>query len=212
MRLLLLEDDAILGEGLRDYLRAEGHVVDWFAALADLRAVAGEPYDAWLVDWQLPDGSGLDWLARQRQRGDRTPAFMLTARDRLQDRVHGLDSGADDYLVKPVDPAELAARLRVLQRRSAAPGQGQPRVGDVEFDLAARTGAGRPVETLEKEVAGLMAQGFTAIKLGWGPFGKYGVQADRDQLKAAREGLGGDVRLCVDVGTVWDSDLQAAEA
>lgn len=155
MRLLLLEDDAILGEGLRDYLRAEGHVVDWFAALADLRAVAGEPYDAWLVDWQLPDGSGLDWLARQRQRGDHTPAFMLTARDRLQDRVHGLDSGADDYLVKPVDPAELAARLRVLQRRSAAPGQGQPRVGDVEFDLAARTAsvAGQRVDLTAREWA-----------------------------------------------------------
>jgi len=109
MRVLLLEDDAILGEGLRDYLRAEGHVVDWFTCLRDLQAVAGEPYDAWLVDWQLPDGSGLDWLARQRAAGDNTPSWMLTARDRLTDRVLGLDSGADDYLVKPVDPAELAA-------------------------------------------------------------------------------------------------------
>ena len=138
MRLLLLEDDAILGEGLRDYLRAEGHVVDWFTSLRELQAVAGEPYDAWLVDWQLPDGSGLDWLARQRRAGDHTPSWMLTARDRLSDRVHGLDSGADDYLVKPVDPAELAARLRVLQRRAGGPAQAVRRIGAVELDLPAR--------------------------------------------------------------------------
>jgi len=139
MRLLLLEDDAILGEGLRDYLRGEGHVVDWFGSLRALQAVAGEPYDAWLVDWQLPDGSGLDWLSRQRQRGDGTPAFMLTARDRLEERVRGLDGGADDYLVKPFDPAELAARLRVLQRRGAAGGAGSCRVGDADIDLAAHS-------------------------------------------------------------------------
>ena len=155
MRLLLLEDDAILGEGLRDYLRTEGHVVDWFASLRDVQAVAGEPYDAWLVDWQLPDGSGLQWLAQRRQAGERTPAFMLTARDSLADRVLGLDSGADDYLVKPVDPAELAARLRVLQRRGAAPALDLRRLGDVELDLAARSAsvAGRRVELTAREWA-----------------------------------------------------------
>lgn len=138
MRLLLLEDDAILGEGLCDYLRAEGHVVDWFASLRALQAVAGEPYDAWLVDWHLPDGSGLDWLAAQRRRGVSTPAFMLTARDRLDERVQGLDGGADDYLVKPFDAAELAARLRVLQRRASGGGSGRCRVGGAAIDLAAR--------------------------------------------------------------------------
>lgn len=157
MRLLLLEDDAILGEGLRDYLRAEGHVVDWFASLRELQAVHGEPYDAWLLDWQLPDGSGLDWLARRRRAGDATAAIMLTARDRLDERVLGLDSGADDYLVKPVDPAELAARLRVLQRRQAAPqgAGGALQVGDAVFDLAARsaTAAGRRVELTAREWA-----------------------------------------------------------
>jgi two-component system OmpR family response regulator len=155
MRLLLLEDDAILGEGLRDYLRSEGHVVDWFGSLRELQAVAGEPYDAWLVDWQLPDGSGLDWLSRQRQRGDTTPAFLLTARDRLDDRVRGLDSGADDYLVKPFDPAELAARLRVLQRRTTAGGAGSCRIGDAEIDLAARSAqvAGQRVELTAREWA-----------------------------------------------------------
>ena len=155
MRLLLLEDDAILGEGLRDYLRAEGHVVDWFTTLRDLQAVAGEPYDAWLIDWQLPDGSGVDWLTRRRQAGDTTPATLLTARDRLQDRVHGLDSGADDYLVKPVDPAELAARLRVLQRRGSGPASGVRRLGEVVLDLAARSAllADRRVELTAREWA-----------------------------------------------------------
>ena len=119
MRLLLLEDDDILGEGLRDFLRAEGHVVDWCRQLAHARALQHEMFDALLVDWQLPDGSGLQWLAARRARGDVTPALMLTARDRLDERIEGLDSGADDYLVKPFAPEELLARLRAVMRRSA---------------------------------------------------------------------------------------------
>lgn len=139
MRLLLIEDDPTLGEGLRDFLRADGHVVDWCARLADTEGFRGEPYDAWLVDWQLPDGSGLDWVAARRARGDKTPVLMLTARDRLADRVRGLDSGADDYLVKPFAPEELSARLRAVSRRTGA-GAAQSRAvfGAVEVDLAAR--------------------------------------------------------------------------
>ena len=119
MRLLLIEDDDILGEGLRDFLRADGHSVDWCRSLHEAAACRGEPYDALLVDWQLPDGSGLAWLQTQRRQGDATPALMLTARDRLDDRIQGLDSGADDYLVKPFEPEELAARLRAVTRRRA---------------------------------------------------------------------------------------------
>ncbi len=139
MRLLLIEDDEILGEGLRDYLRAEGHVVDWCRDLMAVAALHGEPFDAWLVDWQLPDGSGLQWLQRARQRGDTTPALMLTARDQLQHRIEGLDSGADDYLVKPFEPEELTARLRAVSRRRG--GGAGPRLafGPVEIDLAAKT-------------------------------------------------------------------------
>ncbi|MBL8331728.1 MAG: response regulator transcription factor [Rubrivivax sp.] len=153
MRLLLLEDDPILGEGLRDYLRAEGHVVDWFTRLQALQAVQGEPYDAWLIDWQLPDGSGLEWLARARRQGQRTPAWLLTARDRLEDRVHGLDSGADDYLVKPFEPEELAARLRAWQRRSSPAADGQLCLGAVRLDLAARSASlsGERVELTARE-------------------------------------------------------------
>jgi two-component system, OmpR family, response regulator len=139
MRLLLIEDDPTLGEGLRDFLRADGHRVDWCVRLRDTDAYRGEPYDAWLVDWQLPDGSGLDWVGARRARGETTPVLMLTARDRLADRVRGLDAGADDYLVKPFAPEELAARLRAVGRRQAA-GTAQSRVqlGAVEVDLAAR--------------------------------------------------------------------------
>jgi len=142
MRLLLVEDDDLLGDGLRDFLRAEGHLVDWARSLTAAAAYLGEPFDAWLVDWQLPDGSGLDWLRQRRASGDRTPALMLTARDRLGDRLHGLDSGADDYLVKPFAPEELAARLRAVCRRSAGAASHRVHIGPadatVEVDLAAR--------------------------------------------------------------------------
>ncbi|MBA4177074.1 MAG: DNA-binding response regulator [Leptothrix sp. (in: Bacteria)] len=148
MRLLLIEDDELLGEGLRDYLRAEGHVVDWAHRLADLDAYRGEACDAWLVDWQLPDGSGLDWLRGQRRRGDTTPALMLTARDQLGDRLQGLDGGADDYLVKPFAPEELAARLRAVCRRSAGSAGARVSFGGVTVDLAAR-GAWRAGERIE---------------------------------------------------------------
>jgi two-component system OmpR family response regulator len=139
MRLLLIEDDATLGEGLRDFLRADGHRVDWCTALSEARALRDEPYDAWLVDWQLPDGSGVAWLAARRAEGASTPALVLTARDRLGDLIEGLDAGADDYLVKPFAPEELAARLRAVSRRSGAGGAQSARTfGDVRVDLAAR--------------------------------------------------------------------------
>jgi two-component system, OmpR family, response regulator len=160
MRLLLIEDDPTLGEGLRDFLRADGHRVDWCARLADTLAVRDEPYDAWLVDWQLPDGSGVDWLLARRARGDATPALLLTARDRLNDRIAGLDAGADDYLVKPFAPEELAARLRAVSRRSGA-GAAQARkvIGDVTVDLSARSASvgGARVELTAREWALLEA-------------------------------------------------------
>jgi two-component system, OmpR family, response regulator len=157
MRLLLIEDDELLGEGLRDYLRAEGHQVDWARTLAQVEAYRGEPFDAWLVDWQLPDGSGLDWLRHRRARGQRTPALMLTARDLLQDRLRGLETGADDYLVKPFAPEELVARLRAVCRRSAGAAAPvlrlRPASQQVDVDLAARCAwqAGQRIELTARE-------------------------------------------------------------
>jgi two-component system, OmpR family, response regulator len=159
MRLLLLEDDALLGEGLRDWLLAEGHVVDWCRSLDELRGMRAEPFDALLVDWQLPDGSGLDWLRGLRARGDTTPALMLTARDRLPQRIEGLDAGADDYLVKPFAPEELSARLRAVARRHAGQADARWRGAGVEIDLHAHAAwlAGVAVELTAREWAVLEA-------------------------------------------------------
>jgi two-component system OmpR family response regulator len=160
MRLLLLEDDPTLGEALRDYLCADGHRVDWCRTLSDTDALRGEPYDALLVDWQLPDGSGLQWLQARRVRGETTPALMLTARDRLGDRIAGLDAGADDYLVKPFAPEELAARLRAVARRSGAgAADALVRCGVVTVDLARRAAMveGKRAELTAREWALLEA-------------------------------------------------------
>lgn len=138
MRLLLIEDDPLLGEGLQEYLRSEGHQVDWCQRLLEVVTLQDEPYDALLVDWQLPDGSGLDWVRSIRRRGVQTPVLVLTARDLLSDRVRGLDSGADDYLVKPFDPEELSARIRAVSRRVAGSGSPTLRFGGVELDLNSR--------------------------------------------------------------------------
>ena len=139
MQLLLLEDDPILGEGLRDFLRAEGHTVDWAQRLLDARCMVSAHHDALLVDWQLPDGSGLDWVRSLRRQQDNRPILMLTARDLLKDRITGLESGADDYLVKPFEPEELLARLHAVQRRAAGAPSGRKRVGDIDIDLQARS-------------------------------------------------------------------------
>ena len=159
MRLLLLEDDDILGEGLRDFLRGEGHAVDWCRSLSDTGALRGEPFDALLVDWQLPDGSGLDWLRARRTRGDATPALMLTARDRVVQRIEGLDAGADDYLVKPFAPEELVARLRAVSRRRSGYAASRTAFGDVQVDLAQRSAwrGGTRVELTGREWAVLEA-------------------------------------------------------
>ena len=142
MRLLLVEDDTTLGDAVRDYLAEQGHVVDWATCLAAAREAVTEPFDAILLDWRLPDGSGVEWLRSLRAReglNRHVPVLVLTARDRLDDRVEGLDAGADDYLTKPFELAELAARVRAVSRRA----MGQPhtvlRAGPMEIDLAART-------------------------------------------------------------------------
>ncbi|AIR88106.1 response regulator [Pseudomonas cremoricolorata] len=120
MRLLLIEDDVALGEGIHQALRREGYTVDWLHdGSSALHALRSESFDLAVLDLGLPKLDGLEVLRRLRQGGAALPVLILTARDATEDRIAGLDAGADDYLVKPFDLAELKARLRALLRRSA---------------------------------------------------------------------------------------------
>jgi two-component system OmpR family response regulator/two-component system response regulator QseB len=160
MRILVVEDDALLGDGVKAGLAQARFSVDWMkdGASAEL-ALKDTRYDAVVLDLGLPRLSGLELLKRLRTRKDRTPVLILTARDAVEDRILGLDSGADDYLVKPFDLHELAARLRALVRRAAGEAAPRLQVGDVELDAAAHaaTFRGDPVELPAREFALLHA-------------------------------------------------------
>ncbi|MDO9140376.1 MAG: response regulator [Methylobacter sp.] len=119
MRLLLVEDDEILGEGLVEGLKMEGYAVDWLTngKLAD-EALKVNSYELVVLDLNLPDMEGLDILKALRARKDETPVMVLTAKDTVPDRVLGLDSGADDFVIKPFELDEVCARLRALARRN----------------------------------------------------------------------------------------------
>lgn len=120
MRLLLIEDDAALGEGIHQALSREGYTVDWIRdGSSALHALLSETFDLAILDLGLPRLDGFEVLKRLRHSGSTLPVMILTARDSTQDRITGLDTGADDYLVKPFDVSELKARLRALLRRSA---------------------------------------------------------------------------------------------
>jgi DNA-binding response OmpR family regulator len=140
MRVLVVEDAARLREIVLQRLREEGYAADGAATGADAVALAGAvSYDAIVLDLRLPDMDGFDVCSQLRSRGCISPILMLTARDGLHDRVHGLDLGADDYLTKPFEFPELFARIRALVRRGAP---GRPAVlvvGDLRIDPAART-------------------------------------------------------------------------
>jgi len=119
MRICLVEDDLELGRSLQSLLQDAGHEVVWVRRATDARYWTGEQqFDAMLLDLGLPDGNGLDLLRSARQHDKQLPILVITARDGIEDRLHGLDSGADDYLVKPFAGVELLARLRAVARRS----------------------------------------------------------------------------------------------
>lgn len=160
MRLLLVEDDNMIGEAVRTGLRQEGFTVDWVReAEAGEAALRTEPYALLLLDLGLPRKSGLDWLRELRRRGDPTPVLVITARDAVADRIAGLDGGADDYLVKPFDLEELAARVRAVLRRHAGRAEPLLQHGDLTLDPATRqaTLKGQPVTLSAREYALLAA-------------------------------------------------------
>jgi len=156
MRILLAEDDPQLGDGLTVGLRQDGYAVDWVkdGHAADL-ALKSESFDLLVLDLGLPRLAGMEVLTRLRARGQMLPVLILTARDATGDKIAGLDSGADDYVVKPIDLDELAARVRALARRTA--GRAAPLLEhrDLVLDPAARlvTRSGEPVDLSVREFA-----------------------------------------------------------
>jgi DNA-binding response OmpR family regulator len=185
MRILVVEDDPLLGDGIQAGLRQAGYSVDWVRdGLAAEQAMAVESYTAVVLDLGLPRLSGLELLRRRRAAGEAVPVLILTARDAVPDRIAGLDAGADDYMVKPFDLDELAARLRALVRRSH--GQAAPvlRVGALELDPAAHAARfeGRPVELAAREFAVLQALALNA-----------GRVLSRERLEQALYGWGEEI-------------------
>jgi two-component system, OmpR family, response regulator QseB len=160
VRLLLAEDDPMIGAAVERGLRQDGFVVDWVRdGRAAEQALRDGVHEVVLLDLGLPGKQGLDVLAALRRRGDARPVLIVTARDAVADRVAGLDAGADDYVVKPFDLDELAARVRALARRRG--GRGQPKLahGGIELDPATRevTRDGVPVPLSPREFALLEA-------------------------------------------------------
>ncbi|TMH73742.1 MAG: response regulator [Betaproteobacteria bacterium] len=160
MRVLLVEDDRMIGESIRAALKQDGSAVDWVRDGRSAEStLATEQFDLVLLDLGLPQRDGLEILRAMRLRHDQTPVIVLTARDALQDRVAGLDAGADDYLVKPFELEELAARIRAVTRRKAGRAEPAIEVGDVRLDPSMRqvTRGGEPVVLSAREYAVLEA-------------------------------------------------------
>ncbi|WP_018181860.1 response regulator transcription factor [Kaistia granuli] len=163
MRILVVEDDPILADGLKVGLGLAGATADLVGSCGDARsALAAHDFDAVVLDVMLPDGSGLEVLKEMRGAGDRTPVLLLTALDEVSDRIRGLDGGADDYLSKPFDLDELAARIRAIARRAS--GRAAPLLvaGDLVLDpasmSAAQDGAEIPLSRREFAVLSLLME------------------------------------------------------
>lgn len=156
LRILLVEDDSMLGEAVRDGLRQDGYVVDWVRdGGAAQAALSTSAFSALVLDLGLPTMDGFAVLRWLRQEGRTTPVVIATARDRVADRIAGLDAGADDYVIKPFDLDELTARLRAVTRRASGHAELMVSVGDVMLDLRQRsvTCHGEPVGLTAREYA-----------------------------------------------------------
>jgi DNA-binding response OmpR family regulator len=139
LRILVIEDDRKTASALYDGLRNEGYAVSVAVSGPEgLDLLAASPFELVVLDWMLPGCDGIEVLKQLRGRGNRTPLILLTARDTVDDRVQGLDSGADDYLVKPFAFPELLARIRVLQRRGSTPETSRKQIADLVLNVATR--------------------------------------------------------------------------
>lgn len=156
MRILLVEDDMILGAAVRDHIIADNHSIDWVTRLdAAADHLDSAVYDLVLLDLMLPDGRGISFLRDLRRKGGVTPVIILTALDQISDRIDGLNAGADDYMTKPFDLSELSARLSAVARRYSGNPNPLVAIGDLQVDLAARTilRKGRPIGLTPREWA-----------------------------------------------------------
>lgn len=160
MRLLLVEDDAMIGESIEEELREQGYAVDWAqdGRAAEL-ALQTQNYDLVLLDLGLPSKQGLEVLADYRRHGGKAPVLIITARDAVDDRVRGLDTGSDDYLVKPFDFEELSARVRALLRRRVGRASPEIRHGQLVLNPATHevTFCNQPLTLSAREFAVLHA-------------------------------------------------------
>jgi len=135
MKLLLVEDEKRMGQALCELLKQEKYEVDWVADGQDgADALEGEAYDLVVLDVMLPHKNGFDIAREARRQGNKTPILMLTARSDTDDKVNGLDCGADDYLTKPFEPRELLARLRAISRRQYDIDEGKLTYGDIVLE------------------------------------------------------------------------------
>jgi two-component system, OmpR family, response regulator len=156
LRVLLVEDDATLGEAVRDHVASTDHAVDWMKSVDTASsALSTTSYGLILLDLRLPDGSGIALLKNLRAKGITTPVIILTAHDQISDRIEGLNSGADDYLVKPFNLGELTARMLAVTRRYSGRPVSLVRIGDLDIDAADRrvVSGGEPITLSGREWA-----------------------------------------------------------
>ncbi len=222
MKILLVEDDPILGEAVMLAVRQAGFTVDWArdGVQAD-SALAGFTYDAVLLDLGLPRREGLDVLRGLRKRGAILPVMILTARDTIEDRVCGLDAGADDYLLKPFSLDELLARLRALLRRAYGKADTETRLGKLIFDSVKRqawigeiplTLSAREVSVLEiliSRAGNVIAKETIADRLaGWDEgVGDNAVEVYIHRLRRKLEGTGVSIRTLRGLGYLLETRL-----
>lgn len=182
MRLLLVEDDDMLGESLKKALERHAYGVDWVQdGESASMMLADAPFTAVVLDVNLPKRSGIEVLKEMRARKNLTPVLLLTARDTPQQKVEGLDSGADDYLIKPFDLDELLARLRALVRRSAGRAETKLTCGEVELEPAAS------IVTKDGAVVTVTSKEFRTLKLLMERAGKFVTKSDIEYVLYSAE-------------------------